>query len=340
MGKGGGSGGGSGSGIIKHSAYLEYSQALLLYGDIGTVGHTPTSTDIPFNIADDIDAIRQDSGYNNPYHTATAYDPTTSLNSIITAIGTTLMGLVNTAYGLADYGFDTAIANAKTQIDAVINDATYIAAAVAGHSAIIEVEADTIVAKYQVGMRNINAVVSSAYAIGEAIIRDTKQKQVDKYAADLALQSVQQRNSAIMQSVQLILQTKLHLLDLYRAVYSMLAEAYRVSIVANKEYKDETLRIDVADELWNLELYQYMGNLMANIGGGVSGVPGDQSRRTSQLSSALGGAMTGAAMGGMAGMAMGATAAGGATVMGIAGVTMPWFLGIGAALGLIGGLLS
>lgn len=116
-------------------------------------------------------------------------------------------------------------------------------------------------------------------------------------------------------------------LDFKRFAAQMTAEANRVALVAEKEETDINREIDVADALWNLELYKYLGNMLAAVQGAVvpHGAPGK-----STASSAIGGALMGASAGAMLASAAPALAAAGPA---------GWLIGAGAALGVAAGLL-
>jgi len=104
----------------------------------------------------------------------------------------------------------------------------------------------------------------------------------------------------------------------------MSVEANRIKIVAKKEQTDQDAVIDDSDAKWDLEVFQYGGNLMAAIGGGTA-IP--NLAKKNAAASVIGGAMMGAASGAMVGAQIGA---GGG----------PYGAGIGAVLGAAVGLLS
>lgn len=94
-------------------------------------------------------------------------------------------------------------------------------------------------------------------------------------------------------------------------------ESNRIRIVAKKEQADTVMAIDEKDATWDLEVFQYGGNLLASISGGT----GSSAKTPSTAQSMIGGAMSGAAAGAMIGGPWGAL---------IGGV-------IGGASGLLGG---
>ena len=104
---------------------------------------------------------------------------------------------------------------------------------------------------------------------------------------------------------------------MYQALSQITAEANRIKIVAKVEETEKNLKYDEQDALWDLEMYQYGGNILASIAGAASGTKG---KEVSTGASVLGGAMSGAAAGASIGGPIGA--------------------GIGGVIGGIAGLLS
>ena len=143
-----------------------------------------------------------------------------------------------------------------------------------------------VLPRFEAGMRDINAVTSSAFAIGRALIEENQDRQVAKFSSDLHLKAFS--DDAIK-----VIGMKL---EFQRAASAMIAEANRIKIVAKKEENDINIKLGEKDALWDLEIYQYGSNVMASIGGGVSN-PGAKGPSTAQ--SVIGGAMSGAATGAM-----------------------------------------
>lgn len=84
------------------------------------------------------------------------------------------------------------------------------------------------------------------------------------------------------------------------------AELSRISIVAKKEQNDLNNEIAAKDAVWDLEVFQYGGNLLAAISGSSMAT-----QKPSTVSSVIGGAMSGAAAGGSIGGPWGAAIGGG-----------------------------
>ena len=137
----------------------------------------------------------------------------------------------------------------------------------------IETEVDNQLAAFDAGMRDINAVNSSAFAIGKQIV-----------ASKLPLVLLQQK-----------LQAKHDLAHLS-------VESRRVMIVANKEFIDVDNEYQSKHVTWNLEMLQKGGNILASIQG-VSTI--SKGEEPNQMRSVIGGAISGAAAGAMYGSVAG-----------------------------------
>ena len=83
-------------------------------------------------------------------------------------------------------------------------------------------------------------------------------------------------------------------LGLYQALAQLTTEANRVKIVAKTEENERNIKFDALDATWDLEMFQYGGNVLASISGAASQTTG---KDVSTAQSVLGGAASGAAMG-------------------------------------------
>ena len=292
MGGGTGSsgGGGGGSGAVSYPAYMQDCHADWL-NQTGADTITQSLTDT-MNTAFGA----------SPWVAAAAYNPDADLVNLLAAPNElqTLVTLLSTGTGL-----DTLIAD--------VLDVTRIQDSIDAFEADLDARLlAEILPRFEAGMRDINAVTSSAFAIGRALIEENQDRQVAKYAADLRMKGFS--DDAIK-----IIQMKL---EYQKTVSQMLAEAYRIKIVAKKEEMDLNIKIDENDALWDLEVFQYGANLIAGIGGGTA-TP--KTKQASQTQSMIGGAMAGASAGYMIGAG---TAVGG-----------PWGAAIGGVLGAASALL-
>ena len=280
---GGNSGGGGGSGKVSYPAFMQDALSDWL-DDSGADTLTESMASV-------MDAAIG----NSPWAGQAAYDPDADVAAMIATGGDlqTLVTLLSTGTTL-----DTLIAD--------ILDEDRIDDAVTEFAADLDARLTSeIIPRFERGMQDINAVVSSAFAIGRALIEENQDRQVAKYSADLHMKAFS--DDAIK-----VIQLKL---EYQRAATAVLAEIYRMKIVAKKEENDTSMEIDQKDALWDLEVFQYGGNLLASIGGGTANT---KDLGPSKAQSMIGGALSGAAAGAMVGS------------------TVP---GIGTAVGAVGGLI-
>lgn len=145
-------------------------------------------------------------------------------------------------------------------------------------------EVENNLAKFDAGMRDINAVNSSAFVIGRQIIASTIMVQKLQAKQELARMSI---------------------------------EARRIMIVANREFIDQDNEYQVKFAKWDLEMLQHGANVLAGISGASTVSSGSE---PSKAQSAIGGAMSGAAAGAMMGSSVpGIGTAAGAVAGGVLG---------------------
>jgi len=301
----GSSGGGGASGAVSHSAYLE------------TIHHDWLNTSGIDKIEKSITEVMDSALGSSPWTGLAAYNPDADIaayEASITAFAGILAGLSDTADWAAFY------AQAALTLDGV--GEANITADVAAFQAQLDDNITTrVLPRFRRGMQDINAVVSSAFPIGESIIESFQARDVAKYTATLRMNLGDKRTQAIEQMMNLMSRRIGWEEDYTR----MVIEANRIKIVAKKEQADKDAQIDEQDAKWDLEVFQHGGNLMAAIGGGTV-IPNVSGK--SPAASAIGGAMSGAAMGALAGMAMGPAAPLSVPMMALAG----GILGGGAGL--------
>ena len=144
-------------------------------------------------------------------------------------------------------------------------------------------EIENNMAKFDAGMRDINAVNSSAFAIGKQLIGST-----------LLVQKLQAKVQLAQLSV----------------------DARRMMLVANQEFISSDNEYQVKAAKWPITILQEGGNVLASIAGASTVSPGSEGPSPGQ--SALGGALSGAAIGASTGNPYAAAA--GAVIGGVAGL--------------------
>jgi hypothetical protein len=288
---GGSGGGGGGAGVVDYPAYMKD-----FHGDL--LNQTGADT-VTISLVDAMNAAFGSS----PFAGVTAYDPDADIATIMASVNDldTLVTLLSTGTGL-----DALIANILD--DTRIDDAVDEFSLDLGDRLTSEV-----LPRFEGGMRDINAVVSSAFVLGRANIEASQTRQVAKYSADLHMKAF--GDDAIK-----VIGLKL---DYQRLLTHMTVEANRIKIVAKKEEAETNMQLDESDASWDLEVFQHGGNLLAGIGGGV--IPSNKKKKNA-AASAIGGAMTGAAAGAMVGAEIGSVGSGYGALIGAV---------IGAAAGLL-----
>ena len=265
----------------------------------------------------------------SPYSGINAYDPAAALADAVSFLVT--YDEFATALDSAAVSAELSVAEVVAAISAlsVLNEMdSTIAGSVSAYTSIMDADIEsTVLPRFRAGMRDINAVVSSAFVIGEALIEEGRDRDVAKYQADLRTSLTQLRTTLTADMDKARVASKMSMLgmsnDLIRLKGEMLkisgqthVEFDRISIVANQEQINKNVELDAKDALWDLETWQYAANVLAAPGGGTS-IP--TAAKGNEFKSALGGAMSGAA----AGSAFGPWGTvGGAVVGGLAGYLM------------------
>jgi hypothetical protein len=265
---GGNSGGGGGSGAVSYPGYME---------DIHEDWLDDSGGD---SISESMTSVMDAAIGNSPWTGQAAYDPDTDITAMLAA-GTTMQTLV------------TLLSTGTTLDDLIANvlDEDRLDDAVDEFAADLDARLTAeVVPRFERGMQDINAVVSSAFVIGRALIEENQDRQVAKYSADLHMKAFSDDSIRVIQLK----------LEYQRAASSIIAELYRMKTAIKSDETKLNIDIDDKDARWDLEVFQYGGNLMASIGGGTGNT---KSAGVSQTQSAVGGALSGAAAGAMIGSA-------------------------------------
>jgi hypothetical protein len=214
----------------------------------------------------------------SPYATAAAYDVDSAVSLMRTSVE----------------NFETAVNGLSTATDLselvsrVLSD-EHMDADVVAYSDLLNEQLESVIyPQFEAGMRDINAVMSSAFAIGRANIAVSHTHEVAKHSSSLRL------NAAGPLALQLIEMR----LKYQQAVAHDTVEEFRIATVMKNEELERNVELAHLDSTWQLELFQYGGNLLAGISGGVG-----RSKGPSRQQSAMGGAMAGAAAGAQIGSA-------------------------------------
>jgi hypothetical protein len=289
-------GGGGGSGKVDYPDYM-----------------TNTHSDWLELLEDDIVAARAAT---SPYSTATAYDPDTAIAAMLTA----LSGFNTLVTGLDSFSdvydlVSSKIGSLNTEVSNKVSD----------YAEEAEYELTTnILPQFKRGMQTVNASAASAFVIGEALLRSTNTRDVNKFRSAMELDYAIKRKELILAGAkEYAVVTNLNA-EFYKILVHYTTEVNRIRILASKEEIETNLEYDVKDALWDLSLYREGANMLAAIGGGTTAV---EQQGPSKAQSAIGGALSGAGTGAMIGAQVG-TGGGpiGAAVGGLVGLAGGLFL--------------
>ena len=270
-------GGGGQSGTVDWPGYMKDFHSEMLEGG-GVFG-------AGISVADGI----KTAWNNSPWLTAAAYDPDVDIaawEANMAAFSTALLGI--------DAASDWAalFAQAKLSIDGATEDE--IAADAAAFSDILDDEYLTkILPRFEGGMRNINAVVSSAFVIGESIIEGFRNRDLAKYISGIKIA----KTDAYIAGTEQMLKVLLSKYGWQEAFTKTTIESRKIKIIAKKEQVDLDLEYDKGNALWNLELFKYGGNALASIGSASQQKEGGPTKAQTALGSAMAGAAAGAYIG-------------------------------------------
>lgn len=275
----GGSGGGS-SGKVDYPDYMK------------AVHEDWLSQDGSDAIESSVTEIMSAALGSSPFASTTVYDPDTELGTAWTAVGA-----FNTVVDAMDSEVDwtSAIAAAVSEFDANVFESTQLDDEINAFKQTLDDQLDYIdIPKFEAGMRDANSVLSSAFAIGKAVIFGMHNRNIAKFSADLRTKVSVGRLEWVLKAAETMLSNQVSRVEFEKTVAALSVEAKRIHIVAKKEECDTQIKIDESDARWDLEVFQYGSNVLSSIGGGTASTAGG---KMSPMASALGGALSGAALG-------------------------------------------
>lgn len=273
----------------------------------------------------------------NPYqYWLTPYDPDADIDAMLAALNAYCNVLLNFHNGSLDVAvvaaaFDYAkgiqtfvpqtnllahLSGVQATLDAELLTTDEIDESVNQYSEQLQADIEEkVIPQFEAGMRDINAVMSSSFLIGEALIYAEKDRNVAKYRADLLLSQWSDRNKALVNIAHQLTEMDMKVLsgdlqfaemagkfwiqgvEYKRLITDKIIDVLRMKIVAKKEESDEQLRRYVEYEKWPIALSQYFGSMLGSAGGGHAVPEGTGGGGGSSISSVLGGVMAGASVG-------------------------------------------
>ena len=278
------SGGGGSSGKVEYPAYIEAIHKDWL-NNTGADTITSSVTDI----------MNANLG-NSPYAAVAAFDPDVDIAAAESAVsdfedlvdllsnGTALNTLINEI--VSEDRIDDQVAQFTASMDDKLLTQAYPA--------------------FEAGMRDINAVQSSAFALGRSIIEDSRLREITKFESSVRFKV---HGDDALSIIAMKLQYQ-------GAVAQTLSELKRIKMVIKNEETNLNIDIDDKDARWDIETFQYGANMMASPAGGTA-MPGTPKVGMSKTQSTVSGAMAGAAIGTQVSPGYGTAV--GAVVGGVAG---------------------
>lgn len=246
----------------------------------------------------------------------TPYDPNSILGEMVTRFNE-----YNSIVDAIDVegSWDSDIDLAKAKADEVLSPAS-LQAAESAFDTRQQLPLLRAMNRFSGGMADINAVQSTGFVMGQALMALQHKQEVANFGADLAHNAYKENVAVAFGEAANLQNSRRHRIDANRVAAHLRAEINRIRLVGLGEFDNMSKSWEVEAVRWNMELWQYYANTIASIDGAAA-TPG-RGERIESSKSGLGGALTGAVAGAQIGAAIRPTSVGagaGALVGGAAG---------------------
>lgn len=275
---GSGSGGGGSSGAIDFPTYMKDWHEDALGG-----GAFPT----------DMRDVMNAAIGSSPFIGENTYDPDadiTAYEAAIAGFGAIIAGINEPVDWAALYNQAVATIDGVSDVDITADVAAF---AAEQDDQLLAV----VLPRFESGMRDIGAVVSSAFAIGSSNIEGFRDRDVARHSSKLRLAVVADKERLYLEGTSQMMQFLHARYGWEEAYMRTIIEGRRIKIIAKKEEADTNLKIDESDALWDLKVFKFGGNLLSSISGSAV----SEEAEVNILPSVIGGALSGAAAGAMVG---------------------------------------
>lgn len=219
----------------------------------------------------------------NPYEDVSAYDPTQ-------ALGRMAMAVINFSDYVEDIdhidNYSSILSEAEARADdsdSVVSDAA-VSEAVSQYSARQRKQYNLAVARFEAGMADINAVQSSSFVLGRQIFEDEFTRNVADFNAQLTVEGMKMKQQYVEKAAGEMFRFILGLVDARKAMYATESEYARTKIMSERDQSDRDVMLNHKERHWPLELYQYLANQFAAIGGGAGMATQEWETRSSSWS--------------------------------------------------------
>jgi hypothetical protein len=294
----GSSGGGSSSGMVDFPVYMKnwHTSALGIIAVDPDTGALSGGLDITL-----IDAMNQALDGASPYAGfigVSANDAMLGAGKVITDFTAPYITLA--AYSALDIAtLIDSFRNTNPVSAIALNIPALIDAITQAESDLLDSDINqTTLPAFQSGMRDINAIMGSAFVVGESIIRAQKAKALAKSDATLRFEGLKLQIDTTVKAEELNLRAAVAHGELRKAIVTMVGDFAKLYAVMRTELDNNNLEIVAKDRLWDLKTFQYGGNFLGSIAGSaVSTDKGDQGSKAMAIAStAIGVAAAGASI--------------------------------------------
>lgn len=233
----------------------------------------------------------------------------------------------------AQNGMNDAIESA---VDAI--DGNLIKNAVVQYQRRSNIQKERSISRFSTTMADVNAVNSSAYMFGLAVLEAQHLQDVDQFQSQLEVQTYdrmiqnyvqffstelearlradltekQSRDQILSKSVQVMVNMLSGRIQSYANSAQLLNEVKKTRIAAVQDYELGDADLNYKFSTWDFEVFQNASNVFGAIHGSAGKIPAQPSKASSAISGALGGASAGAALGPWGAVAGGVLGAGAA----------------------------
>lgn len=304
----------SGSGPSGEVDYPDYMEDIHVNWLTGGTKASPNAN-ITLPIEDAMNTALSPSG--NPYLNETVTNPSSDLADVQSRFDSADT-IVTSQSPTADW--KTFLDKAIAEIDSTVLTEAEISDFVDKYEAQVKARRLRQLSRFTGGMADVNAVQGSQFVIGMALLESEMAGDVDNFEAMLRVNVKKDRLQGITSFVQQMVALNGTRISSNMNMAQLRAEINRIKMLAVTEYEQRDLELKVRYALWDLEVYQYGGNLLSAVNGGFPNV-----EKVSKFQTALGNAAMGAQVGAVVG-----------TAVPFIGTEVG--AGVGAAVGAIGSL--
>lgn len=158
--------------------------------------------------------------------------------------------------------------------------------AISAHADSVQAEVDRLIMpRFLGGMRDINAVQSTAFVVGKALIQEGVVREVNKFSADLRVEALKISNQQWTQH-----------LSWSQSVIQVYAEMFKLYFATRLDLDRTALEYQSKDAMWNVNLFEHARGIIGAMSGAAATADPNE---PSQAQKSIGGALTGASAGWM-----------------------------------------